>query len=128
MTAMQLFKGSRTKQERLGKKHELEERRLAAPAPRVRQHEDPARGQIASPRLTQRPPALQAPVRDMRRALSAMTPLRRPEELRVEGRSHRERRDLYWAEMYASRATSRFRPKGLERACVLAEARLRRAE
>jgi hypothetical protein len=35
---------------------------------------------------------------------------------------------FYWAEIYGSRATSRFRPKGLERACVLAEARLRRAQ
>ena len=49
MTPMQLFEGSRTKQERLGKKHELAERRLAALALAVRQHEDTARGQIASP-------------------------------------------------------------------------------
>lgn len=74
MTPMQLFEGSRTKQERLGQ----------------------------------------------------MTSLRRPEELRVVAHYHRERRDLYWAEIYGSRATSRFRPKGLVRACVLAEARLRR--
>jgi hypothetical protein len=131
MTPMQLFEGSRTKQERLGKKHELAERGLAALALAVRQHEDTARGQIASParpndrQLCRR---LQTPAPDMRRALRAMTSLRRPEELRVEARYHRERHDLYWAEIYGSRATSRFRPKGLERACVLAEARLRRAE
>jgi hypothetical protein len=69
----------------------------------------------------------------MRRALRAKTspsppsPPRR-EELRVEARYHRERRDLYRAKAYGWRATSRFRLKGLERACVLAKARLRQAD
>jgi hypothetical protein len=49
MTPVQLFEGSRTKQERLGKEHELAERRSAALALAVRQHEDTARRQIASP-------------------------------------------------------------------------------
>jgi hypothetical protein len=57
-----------------------------------------------------------------------MTSLRRLEELRVEARYQRERRDLYRAKVYGSRATSGFRLRGLERACVLAEARLRRAQ
>ena len=56
-----------------------------------------------------------------------MTSLRRLEELRVEARYQRERRDLYRAK-YGSPATSRFRLKGLERACVLAKARLRQAD
>jgi hypothetical protein len=66
----------------------------------------------------------------MRRALRAKTspsPPRR-EELRVEARYHREPRDLYRAKAYGSPATSRFRPKGLARACVLAKARLRQAD
>jgi hypothetical protein len=50
------------------------------------------------------------------------------EELRVEARYDFERRDAYGGEVYGSRATSRFRLKGLERACVLAKARLRQAE
>jgi len=49
MTPMQFFEGSRTKRERLGEKHEPAERRLAAPASAVRQHEDAARRQSASP-------------------------------------------------------------------------------
>jgi hypothetical protein len=67
----------------------------------------------------------------MRRALRAKTSPRRLEELRAEARYHRERRDLSraeGAEAYGQRATSRFRLKGLERACVLAKARLRQAE
>lgn len=57
-----------------------------------------------------------------------MTSLRRVEELRAEARYRRERRDLYRAKVYGSRATSRFRLNDLERACALAEARLRRAQ
>jgi hypothetical protein len=49
MTPMQFFEGSRTKPERLGKKHELAERRLADLALAVRQHEDSARQQSTSP-------------------------------------------------------------------------------
>jgi hypothetical protein len=49
MTPMQFFEGSRTRPERLGKKRELAERRLAALALAVRQHEDSARRQSASP-------------------------------------------------------------------------------
>jgi hypothetical protein len=60
----------------------------------------------------------------MRRALRAKTSPRRLEELRVDARYHLERRDVYGGEVYGSRATSRFRLKGLERACVLAKARL----
>jgi hypothetical protein len=57
-----------------------------------------------------------------------MTSSRRLEELRVEARYHRERRDVYRAKTYGPRATSPFRLKELERACVFAEARLRRAQ
>jgi hypothetical protein len=57
-----------------------------------------------------------------------MTSLRRIEELRVDARYHRERRDLYRAKMYGQRPTSPVRLRKLERACVLSEARLRRAE
>ena len=57
-----------------------------------------------------------------------MTSPRRLEELRVEARYHRERRDIYRAKAYGPRATSPFRLRELERACVFAEARLRRAE
>jgi hypothetical protein len=49
MTPMQFFEGSRTKRERLGKKRELAEGRLADLALAVRQHEDSARRQSASP-------------------------------------------------------------------------------
>jgi hypothetical protein len=49
MTPMQFFEGSRTKRERLGKKRELAEGRLADLALAVRQHEDTARRQSASP-------------------------------------------------------------------------------
>lgn len=49
MTPMQFFEGSRTRPEMLGKKHELAERRLAALTLAVRQHEDTARRQSASP-------------------------------------------------------------------------------
>jgi hypothetical protein len=56
-----------------------------------------------------------------------VTSPRRLEELRAEARYRRERRDLYRARAYGSRATSLFRLKELERACVFADARLRRA-
>jgi hypothetical protein len=49
MTPMQFFEGSKTKRERLGKKHELAESRLADLALAVRQHEDSARRQSTSP-------------------------------------------------------------------------------
>ena len=49
MTPIQFFEGSRTKRERLGKKRELAEGRLADLALAVRQHEDTARRQSASP-------------------------------------------------------------------------------
>jgi hypothetical protein len=48
MTPVQFFEGSRTKRERLEKKRELAERRLAALALAVRQ-QDTARRQSASP-------------------------------------------------------------------------------
>jgi hypothetical protein len=57
-----------------------------------------------------------------------MTSLRRLDELRVDARYHRERRDLYRARMHGPRPTSPAHLEGLERACVLSEARLRRAE
>ena len=49
MTPMQFFEGSMTKPERMGKEHELAERRLADLALAVRQHEDSARRQSTSP-------------------------------------------------------------------------------
>ena len=57
-----------------------------------------------------------------------MTSLRRLEELRVDARYHRECRDLYRAEMHGPRPTSPVHLKELERACVLSESRLRRAD
>ena len=57
-----------------------------------------------------------------------MTSLRRLDELRVDARYHRERRDLYRAKTYGPRPRSPAQLKELERACVLSEARLRRAE
>lgn len=57
-----------------------------------------------------------------------MTSLRRLEELRVDARFHRERRDLYRAKVYGPRPTSPVRLKRLERDCMLSEVRLRRAE
>jgi hypothetical protein len=49
MTPMQFFEGSSAKPERLRKKRELAERRLGALALAVREHEDAARRQSASP-------------------------------------------------------------------------------
>jgi hypothetical protein len=57
-----------------------------------------------------------------------MTSLRRIDELKVDARHHRDRRDLYRAKMYGPRPASLVRLKELERACVLSESRLRRAE
>jgi hypothetical protein len=57
-----------------------------------------------------------------------MTSLLRIEELRVDARYHRERRDLYRAKMHGPRPTTPVQLRELERACVLAESRLRRAE
>jgi hypothetical protein len=57
-----------------------------------------------------------------------MTSVRRLEELRAEARYHRERRDVYRAKAYGPRATSPFRLRELERVCVFADARLRRAQ
>jgi hypothetical protein len=57
-----------------------------------------------------------------------MTSLRRLDELRVDARYHRERRDLYRAKMYGPRPTSPVQLRELERASALSEARLRRAE
>jgi hypothetical protein len=57
-----------------------------------------------------------------------MTSLRRLNELRVDARYHRERRDLYRAKMHGPRPTSPVQLTELERACALSESRLRRAE
>jgi hypothetical protein len=57
-----------------------------------------------------------------------MTSLRRLDELRVDARYHRERRDLYRAKMHGPRPTSHVHLRELERACALSGARLRRAE
>ena len=57
-----------------------------------------------------------------------MTSLRRLDELRADARYHRDCRDLYRAKRYGPRPTSLVQLKELERACVLSEARLRRAE
>ena len=50
------------------------------------------------------------------------------DELKLDARHHRDRRDLYQAEMYGSRPANLVRLKELERAWVLSEARLRTAE
>jgi hypothetical protein len=57
-----------------------------------------------------------------------MTSLHPLEELRADARYRREHRDLYRAKTHGPRPTSPFRLWELERACVLSEARLRRAE
>jgi uncharacterized membrane protein YqiK len=57
-----------------------------------------------------------------------MTSLRRLGELRVDVRYQRERRDLYRAKTFGPLPTSPAQLTRLERACVLSEARLRRAE
>ena len=57
-----------------------------------------------------------------------MTSLRRIDDLKVDARHQRDRRDLYRAKMYGPRPASLVHLKELERDCVLSEARLRRAE
>jgi hypothetical protein len=57
-----------------------------------------------------------------------MTSLRHLEELRIDARYQRQRRDLYRAKMHGPRPTSPVRLRELERACALSESRLRRAE
>jgi hypothetical protein len=50
------------------------------------------------------------------------------ENLRAEALYHRERYDLYRARVYGPRPTSSARLRELQRACELAERRLRRAQ
>lgn len=57
-----------------------------------------------------------------------MTSVVHLDELKLDARHHRDRRDLCQAEMYGSRPASLVQLKELERACALSEARLRRAE
>jgi hypothetical protein len=57
-----------------------------------------------------------------------MTSRRSLDELRVDARYHRERRDLYRAKMHGPRPTSPVRLRELERAFALSDSRLRRAE
>jgi hypothetical protein len=57
-----------------------------------------------------------------------MTSVIRIDELKLDAGYHRDRRDLYRTEMYGARPASLLQLKELERACVLSEARLRRAE
>jgi hypothetical protein len=57
-----------------------------------------------------------------------MTSRRSLDELRVDARYHRERRDLYRAKMHGPRPTSSVRLRELERAFALSDSRLRRAE
>ena len=52
-----------------------------------------------------------------------MTTLHRLDELRVDARYHRERRDLYRAKMHGPRPTSPGRMRELERAFALSESR-----
>jgi hypothetical protein len=57
-----------------------------------------------------------------------MSSRRRLDELKVDARYHRERRDLYRAKMHGPRPTSPGRLRELERAFALSDSRLRRAE
>jgi hypothetical protein len=57
-----------------------------------------------------------------------MTSLVLIDELKLDAGYHRDRRDLYRAKMYGPRPASLVQLKELERACVLSEARLRRAQ
>jgi len=57
-----------------------------------------------------------------------MTSRRSLDELRVDARYHRERRDLYRAKMHGPRPTSPARLTEFERAFALSDSRLRRAE
>jgi hypothetical protein len=57
-----------------------------------------------------------------------MTYAPRLEDLRVQARYHRERRDLYRAKVHGGRPTSPARLRELERDLALADSRLQRAE
>ena len=57
-----------------------------------------------------------------------MASLRHIDDLKLDARYHRDRRDVYRAKMYGPRPASLARLKELERACALSESRLRRAE
>ena len=57
-----------------------------------------------------------------------MTSQGRLDDLRIDARYHRQRRDLYRAKMHGPRPTSPAQLRDLERVCVLSEGRLRRAE
>jgi hypothetical protein len=57
-----------------------------------------------------------------------MTSRRHLDELRVDVRYQRERRDLYRAKMHGPRPTSPARLRELEQAFALSDSRLRRAE
>lgn len=57
-----------------------------------------------------------------------MTSRRRLDELKVDARYDRERRDLYRAKMHGPRPTSPGRLRELERTFALSDSRLRRAE
>jgi hypothetical protein len=50
------------------------------------------------------------------------------EDLKVQARYHRDRRDIYRAKMHGRTPTSTGRMRELERAFALADSRLRRAE
>ena len=57
-----------------------------------------------------------------------MTSQGRLDELRIEARHHRQRRDLYRAKMHGPRPTSPAQLRELERVCMLSEGLLRKAE
>ena len=57
-----------------------------------------------------------------------MTSQGRLDELRIDTRHHRQRRDLYRAKMHGPRPTSPAQLRELERVFVLSESLLRRAE
>ena len=57
-----------------------------------------------------------------------MTSQGRLDDLRIDARYHRQRRDLYRAKMHGPRPTSPARLRELERAFALSDSRLRRAE
>ncbi len=57
-----------------------------------------------------------------------MTSRRHLDQLRMEARFNRNRRDLYRAKFHSRRPTSVVRLKELERVCRLDESRLRRLE
>jgi hypothetical protein len=57
-----------------------------------------------------------------------MTSPGRLDELRIDARYRRQRRDLYRAKMYGPRPASSAQMRELERVCALSEGLLRRAE